>query len=60
MKMLRHPHIIRLYQVMETERNMFLVTEYASRGEIFGKDSSVDLRHLLHLRLPHINVKLLS
>ncbi|XP_071843197.1 serine/threonine-protein kinase SIK3-like isoform X2 [Apostichopus japonicus] len=35
MKMLRHPHIIRLYQVMETERNMFLVTEYASRGEIF-------------------------
>ncbi|XP_028855503.1 serine/threonine-protein kinase SIK3 homolog isoform X1 [Denticeps clupeoides] len=35
MKMLRHPHIIRLYQVMETERMIYLVTEYASGGEIF-------------------------
>ncbi|XP_048836956.1 LOW QUALITY PROTEIN: serine/threonine-protein kinase SIK3 homolog [Brienomyrus brachyistius] len=35
MKMLRHPHIIRLYQVMETERIIYLVTEYASGGEIF-------------------------
>uniref|UniRef100_A0A8C7I9F3 non-specific serine/threonine protein kinase n=1 Tax=Oncorhynchus kisutch TaxID=8019 RepID=A0A8C7I9F3_ONCKI len=34
MKMLRHPHIIRLYQVMETERMIYLVTEYASGGEI--------------------------
>ncbi|XP_056139479.1 serine/threonine-protein kinase SIK3 homolog isoform X2 [Lampris incognitus] len=35
MKMLRHPHIIRLYQVMDTERMIYLVTEYASGGEIF-------------------------
>ncbi|KAM6959086.1 serine/threonine-protein kinase SIK3 homolog [Aplochiton taeniatus] len=35
MKMLRHPHIIRLYQVMETERMIYLVTEYACGGEIF-------------------------
>ncbi|XP_075222290.1 serine/threonine-protein kinase SIK3-like isoform X2 [Lycorma delicatula] len=32
---LRHPNIIRLYQVMETEKMIYLVTEYASRGEIF-------------------------
>ncbi|ELU10035.1 hypothetical protein CAPTEDRAFT_103587 [Capitella teleta] len=35
MKLLRHPHIIRLYQVMQTERLIYLVTEYASGGEIF-------------------------
>lgn len=35
MKRLRHPNIIRLYQVMETERMIYLVTEYAANGEIF-------------------------
>lgn len=35
MKKLRHPHIIRLYQVMETEKMIYLVTEYAPGGEIF-------------------------
>ncbi|XP_067679924.1 serine/threonine-protein kinase SIK3-like [Haliotis asinina] len=35
MKLLKHPHIIRLHQVMETERMLYLVTEYASGGEIF-------------------------
>lgn len=36
MMQLRHPHIIRLYQVMETDQMIYLVTEYASGGEIFG------------------------
>lgn len=35
MKKLRHPHIIRLYQVMETDKMIYLVTEYAPGGEIF-------------------------
>ncbi|KAJ8688389.1 hypothetical protein QAD02_024184 [Eretmocerus hayati] len=35
MKRLRHPHIIRLYQVMETDKSIYLVTEYAPGGEIF-------------------------
>ncbi|XP_062499317.1 serine/threonine-protein kinase SIK2-like isoform X2 [Corticium candelabrum] len=35
MKKLRHAHIVRLYQEMETERMLYLVTELASGGEIF-------------------------
>lgn len=36
LKRLRHPHITRLYQVMETSRTINLVTEYAEGGELFG------------------------
>lgn len=35
LKMLRHPHITRLYEVMESKNMIYLVTEYAPRGEIF-------------------------
>ncbi|VDM37208.1 unnamed protein product [Toxocara canis] len=35
LKMLNHPHIIKLYQVMETKNMLYLVTEYAPNGEIF-------------------------
>ncbi|XP_053312847.1 serine/threonine-protein kinase SIK1 [Spea bombifrons] len=35
MKKLKHPHIIRLYQVMETKDMIYLVTEYAQNGELF-------------------------
>ncbi|XP_026331476.1 serine/threonine-protein kinase SIK3 isoform X2 [Hyposmocoma kahamanoa] len=35
MKKLRHPHIVRLYQVMESTHTIYLVTEYAPNGEIF-------------------------
>ncbi|XP_078055091.1 serine/threonine-protein kinase SIK2a [Mustelus asterias] len=35
MKLLDHPHIIKLYQVMETQNMLYLVTEYAKNGEIF-------------------------
>lgn len=35
MKMLSHPNVIKLYQVMETKSMLYLVTEYASNGEMF-------------------------
>ncbi|XP_022248505.1 serine/threonine-protein kinase SIK2-like isoform X2 [Limulus polyphemus] len=35
MKQLSHPNIIKLYQVMETNSMVYLVSEYASNGEIF-------------------------
>ena len=37
LKLLDHQHIIKLYQVMETKSLLYLVSEYASQGEIFGK-----------------------
>ncbi|KAG1957379.1 serine/threonine-protein kinase SIK2a isoform X1 [Pimephales promelas] len=50
MKLLDHPHIIKLYQVMETKNMLYLVTEYARNGEIFdylasrGRLSEIDAR----------------
>ena len=35
LKMLDHTHIIKLYQVMETRSLLYLVSEYASQGDIF-------------------------
>ena len=37
LKLLEHPNIIKLYQVMETKSMLYLVSEFASKGEIFGK-----------------------
>eukprot|EP01127_Copromyxa_protea_P023993 TRINITY_DN925_c0_g1_i1.p1 TRINITY_DN925_c0_g1~~TRINITY_DN925_c0_g1_i1.p1 ORF type:complete len:504 (-),score=73.28 TRINITY_DN925_c0_g1_i1:388-1824(-) len=34
-KQLHHPHIVRLYEVLETEQNIFIVLEYVEGGELF-------------------------
>lgn len=37
LKTLHHPNIIKLYQVMESEKLLFIVTEYLPNGELYGK-----------------------
>ncbi|XP_051763080.1 serine/threonine-protein kinase SIK2-like [Ctenopharyngodon idella] len=41
MKLLKHPNIIKLYQVMETKDMLYIVTEYAKNGEMFDYLTSV-------------------
>ena len=33
MRILDHPNIIKLFEVMETKKNLFLILEYAPKGE---------------------------
>lgn len=35
LKQIRHPHIIQLLDLIETEEELYLITEYASGGELF-------------------------
>jgi len=50
MKLFRHPHIVRLYDVIETPTDIFMILEYVPGGELFdyivshGKLSEDDAR----------------
>jgi serine/threonine protein kinase len=35
LKRVQHPHIIQLYEIIETPRQLFLIMEYCSGGELF-------------------------
>jgi 5'-AMP-activated protein kinase catalytic alpha subunit len=49
-----HPHIIRLYEVIDTPTDIFLVNEYVSGGELFdyivakGRLSPDEARNFFH------------
>jgi 5'-AMP-activated protein kinase catalytic alpha subunit len=35
LKMIRHPNIIQLYEIIETPKQLYLIMEYANGGELF-------------------------
>ena len=49
-----HPHIIRLYEVIDTPTDIFVVMEYVSNGELFdyivskGRLLPDEARHFFH------------
>jgi len=44
LKMIRHPNIIQLYEIIETPKQLYLIMEYIKNGELF--DHIVDSTRL--------------
>lgn len=44
MKLVRHPHIVQLYEVMATKNKIYFVLEYVKGGELFNKVAKGKLR----------------
>ncbi len=60
MKLLDHPNIIKLFQVMTTKNMIYIVSEYAPSGEIFGeyelktRSAFFDIRRFDTLSAEHV------
>ena len=35
LKKVRHPNVIQLYEIIETDKELFLIMEYCQNGELF-------------------------
>ena len=37
LKQLHHPNVVQIYEIIETEQDLYLVMEYAQGGELFDE-----------------------
>ena len=64
LNMCTHPHIIRLYEVIDTPSDIFVIMEYVSGGELFdfivsrGRLPADEARNFFHQVLPYEPVQL--
>jgi 5'-AMP-activated protein kinase catalytic alpha subunit len=52
LKRLRHPHVIQLFEIIETATELFLIMEFAPGGELFDhivKSTRIDEREAARL-----------
>ena len=42
LRKLDHPHIVKLYELFEDDKNYYLVTEFCSGGELFDRIKSMN------------------
>jgi 5'-AMP-activated protein kinase catalytic alpha subunit len=35
LKKVRHPNVIQLYEIIETDKELYLITEFSANGELF-------------------------
>ncbi|KAK2433115.1 CBL-interacting protein kinase 18 [Trifolium repens] len=45
MRLVRHPHVVELYEVMASKTKIYFVMEYVKGGELFNKVSKGKLKH---------------
>jgi 5'-AMP-activated protein kinase catalytic alpha subunit len=61
MKLVAHPHIVRLYEVIETSTDIYMVMEYVESGDLFdyivlnGRLTEDESRHFFQQVLERIH-----
>ena len=55
LKLFRHPHIIKLYEVISTPTDIFMIMEYVSGGELFDYIGRL-LTYLSALGMPSLSL----
>jgi 5'-AMP-activated protein kinase catalytic alpha subunit len=45
MKVIRHPFVVQMYEIIESPKHLFLVMEYVEGGDLFDQISAASKLH---------------